>query len=147
MVELRRETMTEIVRALQLVPDPPAGRVTAVGRLECPAPKPLVLKWRGQDGAVQRVGLDGGAISVGAHAQNVVVLEDRFVSGFHCRLHLREGRVWVKDLASTNGTVVDGSRIAEAEVSAGATLRVGSQVLRIERDSPSAPAPLPGVIT
>jgi DNA-binding NtrC family response regulator len=139
--------MTEIARALQLVLDPPADRVTAVGRLESPAPDPLILRWRGRDGAVQRVGLDGGAVSVGAHAQNQVVLEDRFVSGFHCRLHLRDGRVWVKDLASTNGTVVDGSRVAEAEVSAGSTVRVGSQILRIERVSPSAPAPLPGVIT
>src|SRR5207244_4279567 len=103
--------------------------------------------WGGRDGAVQRVGLDAGAISVGAHAQNQVVLEDRFVSGFHCRLHVRDGRVWVKDLASTNGTVVDGSRVAEAEVSAGSTLRVGSQILRIERDAPASPAPLPGVIT
>ena len=139
--------MTEIARALQLVPDPPSGRVTAHVRLEPSAAGPLILRWRARDGAVQRVGLDAGAISVGAHAQNQVVLEDRFVSGFHCRLHVRDGRVWVKDLASTNGTVVDGSRVAEAEVSAGSTLRVGSQILRIERDSPTAPAPLPGVIT
>jgi len=139
--------MLETARALQLVPDPPPARVTAHGRLEPAGTAPLVLRWRGRDGAVQRLGLDGATISVGAHAQNQVVLEDRFVSGFHCRLHLRDGRVWVKDLASTNGTVVDGSRVAEAEVAAGSTLRVGSQVLRIERDAPAGPATLPGVIT
>jgi two-component system, NtrC family, response regulator HydG len=139
--------MIETARALQLVPDPPPGRVTAHGRLEPAAPFPLVLRWHGRDGGVQWIGLDGGAVSVGANAQNEVVLEDRFVSGFHCLLHLRDGRVWVKDLASTNGTVVDGSRVTEAEVTAGSTLRVGSQVLRIERDAPRAQAPLPGVIT
>ncbi len=139
--------MLETARALQLVPDPPPARVTAHGRLEPAGTAPLVLRWRGRDGAVQRLGLDGATISVGAHAQNQVVLEDRFVSGFHCRLQLRDGRVWVKDLASTNGTVVDGSRVAEAEVTAGSTLRVGSQVLRIERDAPAGPATLPGVIT
>jgi DNA-binding NtrC family response regulator len=53
----------------------------------------------------------------------------------------------VKDLASTNGTVVDGSRVAEAELTAGSTLRVGSQILRIEHEAPAGPAPLPGVIT
>jgi len=139
--------MTEIARPLQLVPDAPSDRVTAHVRLE-PAPDGrLVVKWRERDGAGRRMGLDATPVTVGAHAHNEVVLEDRFVSGFHCRLHQRDGRVWVKDLGSTNGTIVDGARIAEAEVSAGSTLRVGSQVLRIERDSPSAPAPLPGVIT
>src|SRR5207253_5417139 len=107
----------------------------------------LRLRWRSRDGAMQRMRIDEGVVSIGAHPQNHVVLEDRFVSGFHCRLHLCDGRLWVKDLASTNGTVVDGARVAEAEVSAGSTVHVGSQVLRIERDSPAAPAPLPGVST
>ncbi|HKC59555.1 MAG TPA: sigma 54-interacting transcriptional regulator [Myxococcales bacterium] len=139
--------MTETARALQLVSDPPRERVTAHGRPEPAGTVPLALHWRAPDGSVGRIGLDGGTVSVGAHAQNQVVLEDRFVSGFHCRLHLRDGRVWVEDLASTNGTVVDGSRVAQAEVTAGSTLRVGSQILRIERDAPASPAPLPGVIT
>jgi two-component system, NtrC family, response regulator HydG len=139
--------MLETTRALQLVPDSPGGRVTAHGRRDPAATFPLVLRWRGRDGVAQRIGLDGGTVSMGAHAQNEVVLEDRFVSGFHCRLQVRDGRVWVKDLASTNGTVVDGSRVTEAEVTAGSTLRVGSQVLCIEREATDDPAPLPGVIS
>jgi len=138
--------MTETARVLQLVADPPCARVTAHVRIEPSAPAPLVLKW-GRDGAVHRIALDGPPISVGARAENEVVLEDRFVSGVHCRLLVREGRVWVKDLASTNGTIVDGSRVAEAEVCAGSTLRVGSHVLRIEREVAATRAPLPGVIT
>jgi DNA-binding NtrC family response regulator len=139
--------MTETARALQLVADQQPERVTAHGRLEPALAGPLLVRWRSRDGAVQRLRMDGGVVAVGAHAQNHVVLEDRFVSGFHCRLHLRDGRLWVKDLASTNGTVVDGSRVAEAELTAGCTVRVGSQVLRIERDAPAAAAPVPGVIT
>ena len=138
--------MSETARALQLVPDPPCARITAHARVEPVSGDPLVLQWGG-GGAVHRIALDGRPISVGAHVQNEVVLDDRFVSGVHCRLHVRDGRLWVKDLASTNGTVVDGARVAEAELSAGCTLRVGSHVLRIERDSPEGAAPLPGVIT
>ena len=139
--------MTETAHALQLVSDPPRERVTAHGRAEVAESVPLVLRWRGRGGAVEQIGLDAATVSVGADGQNQVVLEDRFVSGFHCRLHLRGGRVWVEDLASTNGTVVDGSRVSQAEVTAGSTLRVGSQVLRVERDVVFAPAPLPGVVT
>ena len=139
--------MTETARLLQLVPERPSERVTAHGRPDPTVAARLVVRWRAPDGSMHRLGLHAGSVSVGAHAQNQVVLEDRFVSGFHCRLHLRDGRVWVKDLDSTNGTVVDGARVAEAEAGAGSTVRVGSQVLRIERDVPAEPAPLPGVIT
>src|SRR5262249_13787216 len=133
--------MIEPARALQLVPDSPPERVTAHARPAPPGEVPLVLRWRGRAGAVERIGLDAGIVSVGADPQTRVVPEDRFVCGFHCRLRRGDGRAWVLDLASTNGTVVEGCRVSEAELTAGSTLRVGSQVLRIERAGPAAPAP------
>jgi len=52
----------------------------------------------------------------------------------------------LKDLSSTNGTYLDGARVAEAEIDAGARIRVGSAELRVERAGPRLEASLPGLI-
>jgi two-component system response regulator HydG len=133
-------------RALHLVDN--AERVTAVlGNSDPPAPEPLELRWQGADGAERRLRLDGNLVSLGAHPRNDVHLPDRFVSRYHCRLHGRDGRLWIQDLGSTNGTVVDGSRVSEAEIGLGSLVRIGDQVLRVEREYTSEPLLLPGVIT
>src|SRR5256885_13580033 len=132
-------------RALHLVDN--GERVTAVGNSDPPAPEPLELRWQGADGAERRLRLDGNLVSLGAHPQNDVHLPDRFVSRYHCRLHGRDGRLWIQDLGSTNGTVVDGARVSEAEIGPGSLVRIGDQVLRVEREYTSDPVLLPGVIT
>ena len=85
-------------------------------------------------------------VSVGADATNQVVLEDRYVSRFHCRLVPQGGRWVLKDLSSTNGTYLDGARVAEAEIEAGARIRLGSAELRVERAGPRLEASLPGLV-
>lgn len=48
------------------------------------------------------------------------------VSKKHCLISVREGKVFVKDFGSTNGTFVNGERITgEHEVAAGAKLKIG----------------------
>jgi len=115
------------------------GRTTAHAQRE-PAP-PLTLVWSGGS-----VALLDSSVTVGAHAANQVTLEDRFVSAFHCRMHLHDGRWRVRDLGSTNGTWLDGMRVAEADLDAGARLKVGAQELRLERDAPKIAASLPGLL-
>ncbi|MFL5451546.1 MAG: sigma 54-interacting transcriptional regulator [Myxococcales bacterium] len=131
-------------RPLHLVE--PAQRVTAVVA-DPPAAEPLELRWQGSDGAQRRLRLDGNLVSLGAHPGNDVHLEDRFVSQHHCRLHGRDGRLWIQDLGSTNGTVVDGARVSEAEIGPGSLVRVGEQVLRVERQYEGGPILVPGVVT
>ena len=118
-----------------------ADRVTADSPREAPAPQPLALHFPGGV-----IGLQS-TVSVGADTTNQVVLEDRYVSRFHCRLLPHGGRWLLKDLASTNGTFLDGARIAEADVDAGARIRVGSAELRIEQTAPRLQATLPGLVT
>jgi len=117
-----------------------ADRVTADSPREAPAPQPLALHFPGGV-----IGLQS-TVSVGADTTNQVVLEDRYVSRFHCRLLPHGGRWLLKDLASTNGTFLDGARIAEADVDAGARIRVGSAELRIEQTAPPLQATLPGLV-
>ena len=119
------------------------ARVTNDARSEPTSAEPLRICWPGG-----RLDIDDEPIAVGAHADNAVVIDDPLASGFHCRLFRRlDGRLWVRDLGSTNGTWVDGMRVSEAELSAGSTLRVGGRTLRIERDQERASGALPGMLS
>src|SRR3954465_5703790 len=101
-----------------------SDRVTAEAPRDPLPAYPLALCYSGGAVALQ------GTVCVGADATNQVVLEDRFVSRFHSRLHSHGGRWLLEDLGSTNGTWLDGTRIAQAEIGAGSRIRAGAQELR-----------------
>ena len=122
-------------------------RVTADGRRAQVSEGRLLLRYRDASGAVHMLPLGEGLVRIGADPGNDVVLEDRFASSFHCRIAAEEGSLVVRDLRSTNGTLVDGMRINEAELSAGSTLRVGGQLLVVERDVQRKPPVLPGIVS
>jgi pSer/pThr/pTyr-binding forkhead associated (FHA) protein len=71
------------------------------------------------------------------------------VSGRHCALVLRDGRLFVRDLNSTNGTLLDGVALGEErQLKGGERIQVGPLVfgVTIERlVSVSDPTPLPGM--
>ena len=46
--------------------------------------------------------------SLGAAADNDIILSDRYVSAFHARLGWDGAAWWIEDLGSTNGTTLDG---------------------------------------
>ena len=57
-------------------------------------------------------------------------LGSAMVSKHHCSIELRQGRVYVRDLGSTNGTIVDGRtlRDSEVEIRDGDRIQVGPVV-------------------
>ncbi len=67
-------------------------------------------------------------------------LNDQTVSSFHLEICAAEerGGVQITDLSSRNGTLYAGARIEKAVVPSGATLEVGSSILRVELDAPFA---------
>ncbi len=87
---------------------------------------------------------------IGRQADCAVRLNDPLVSRRHCALTLREGRVWVEDLGSRNGTRLNGQPLEEAlPLDDGDQLEVahlffrvglddGAAVARTERDVPAA---------
>jgi two-component system response regulator GlrR len=95
-------------------------------------------------------GADRGAVltprgpraSVGSHPSNEVVLKDRSVSRFHCEITLEEGRARVRDLRSSNGTLLDGVPILDAWLGDGATLTLGETRIRFEVSPERADLPL-----
>lgn len=72
--------------------------------------------------------------TIGRSASNTVVLEDQFASSEHARLTFR-GRAWyLEDLGSTNGTYVQGERIAgPVAIGFGDEFSVGRVRVRLER--------------
>ncbi len=69
---------------------------------------------------------------IGRHPACDVVVADLSVSRRHAQLTFRDG-VWVlQDLASTNGTTVNGERVGRAAVHSGDLLEVGSQAIQID---------------
>jgi len=66
---------------------------------------------------------------------------DPTVSRKHCRIKVANGEVWIEDLRSTNGTVVDGEYVENAQVTSDSVVRTGETSLRIEF-TPPPPAPV-----
>ncbi|HEV8179624.1 MAG TPA: FHA domain-containing protein [Gaiellaceae bacterium] len=80
--------------------------------------------------------VDSAPVTVGRGGQNDLVLTgDDFASARHARIEVRGDGVWVQDLDSTNGTYVNGARVAGAQrVDSGDVLRVGETDLLVEED-------------
>ena len=71
------------------------------------------------------VSLGPDPMLIGRDPQNDVVLDDRRVSRKHAEVRLRLGRYTLYDLQSTNGTYVNGRRVAEKVLDDGDKISVG----------------------
>jgi hypothetical protein len=88
-----------------------------------------------QEGSVRReVPLTAEPITVGRDPKNDIVLDDRRVSRRHAEVRLRLGRYTLYDLQSTNGTFVNGRRIAEMVLSDEDRVTIGGAelIVRLE---------------
>src|SRR5580704_6268507 len=73
-------------------------------------------------------------VVIGRNPPADLVLEGTTVSRRHCRLEVTDGQLWLSDLASTNGTFVNGTRAAEpVMLEDGANIGVGAYRLRYHR--------------
>jgi pilus assembly protein CpaF len=87
-------------------------------------------------GAERREHYDRTEINVGRVQGNDLMLPKGNVSKRHARLLYRDGRFIVTDLKSTNGTYVNGRKIAQATiVREGDKIYIGDFVLRIESEA------------
>jgi hypothetical protein len=74
-----------------------------------------------------------GGLSIGRSKDSDVQIEDRYASGLHARVFSREGRFFVEDMSSTNGTLLNGATLqGEAELIDGDTIEIGDTVFRFE---------------
>lgn len=74
---------------------------------------------------------EGQSLVVGRSDPAQVIIDDRSLSRTHARLSMREGRVSLQDLDSTNGTTINGHARREAFVDENDLIRFGAVELRI----------------
>lgn len=73
--------------------------------------------------------------SIGRKDDNQIVINDPFVSGNHAMVSMKDDKIFIKDLKSTNGTVLNGNSIKDGEelqeLHSGDTLEIGRIIFRI----------------
>jgi hypothetical protein len=80
----------------------------------------------------RRLDLIGG-LSIGRSKEADVRIEDRYASSLHARVFSREGRFYVEDMNSTNGTLLNGATLeGEAELIDSDSVQIGDTVFRLE---------------
>jgi len=102
-----------------------------------------VLEGMAPDGANRwTFRLTSGAIkTVGRAPRADFVVDAPLVSRLHCRLTAAvDGTLLVEDLGSTNGTFVNGERVASRETCHGDRIGVGRVELVVRRAGAAAPA-------
>ncbi|HJL14369.1 MAG TPA: sigma 54-interacting transcriptional regulator [Sandaracinaceae bacterium LLY-WYZ-13_1] len=75
--------------------------------------------------------IEGELFRIGKSRDNELVLADETVSRTHCEITRGEKGFLLRDLGSTNGTLLDGAEIKEAWLKPGAVITVGKVELKV----------------
>jgi hypothetical protein len=123
-----------------------------------PMPR-LIIKSEGDELAVESFNLKLGVNKLGRTLDNDIRINHPGISTSHCEIRWLNDEVIVRDLNSTNGTFVNGQRIAESHLAPGQVLRVGDVEMFLdtaqaaisvpdlkEPDRGPAPKPPPGTL-
>ena len=84
------------------------------------------------NGTEREITLDGAPLTIGRASDNGLVINDSRVSRHHARLQARRGTLIFKDLESTNGSRINGTRVAEVALGEGDRIEIGDTVLVVE---------------
>lgn len=129
---IARSAVKDLRRTASPAPDA-TGFHPAPARAAAPGNDAWLIAERG--GGLQRgerFDLIGG-LSIGRSKECDVQIEDRYASGLHARVFTREGRVFVEDMNSTNGTLLNGATLqGEAEAIDGDTIQIGDTEFSLE---------------
>ena len=74
-----------------------------------------------------------GLNRLGRNPTNDFRVHDATVSSFHCEITVAGDTLAVRDLCSTNGTIIDGQPIQEASLRLGQVLQLGSAEFRLAK--------------
>jgi pSer/pThr/pTyr-binding forkhead associated (FHA) protein len=104
-----------------------------------PAPRkrraqPRELLVTEQEGSPRSYPMSAEPLTIGRAESCQVILGDTYVSQMHARVYPKDGEWLVEDLGSTNGTYVNGQRIAEVtRLRKGDRVQFGNTVAEITR--------------
>ncbi|MEC7584431.1 MAG: FHA domain-containing protein [Planctomycetota bacterium] len=97
-----------------------------------------VLEILDGDRAGDVVSLGDNALRIGRKSSNDLVLPDEKASGVHAEVVCEAGRFVLRDLGSTNGTLMEGRRVSEVVLSNGDTFAIGRVKLRFRGEAGAA---------
>ena len=87
-----------------------------------------------RSGPVTLVVLAGPLVLIGRAPSCTLVLDDDFASGRHARIFPHDGRWFVEDLGSTNGSWLGDHRVGEPEpMEPGLQLKIGQTVIELRK--------------
>jgi len=89
------------------------------------------LRVVGPDGVERHLSVEGHPFAIGRGDDNDLVVLDPLVSRHHARLVPRNGRLVLTDLASRNGTRVNGRAVHDAVLGAGDRIEMGGTVVEV----------------
>jgi len=126
-------------------PPQPAGAAAPTSDPTAAAPAPAG-KQRRKRGAVTKLVVQqprerkGASFAVGSEmtigrspTATISIPDDAFVSHVHARLYQGDGGTWVEDLASTNGSYLNGASFGGARpIAKGDRLQIGSTILEAQ---------------
>lgn len=107
----------------------------------------LVVLSAGSNGRAHELNVE--KTTIGRVDDNSFQIAEPSVSSHHCEVLLRGSDVVIKDLNSTNGTFINGEKVAESVLKPGQTLRLGQIELQLWMEgmpmptAAAAPAPAP----
>lgn len=84
------------------------------------------LEWVSGEKKGDKVWLDTPRVTMGRRESNTIPLDDRMSSGHHAEVTKDLNGYTVRDLGSTNGTLVNGEPTTEATLSHGSRIRIGN---------------------
>jgi hypothetical protein len=111
-------------------PGRPADRTQVHPSAAVAAPSAL-LRVVGPDGVERRFSVAGRPFGIGRGADNDLVVADPLLSRHHARIVPRNGRLVLSDLASRNGTRVNGRAVLEAVLGAGDRVELGGTIVDV----------------
>jgi hypothetical protein len=88
-----------------------------------------------------------GKLVAGRESDSELVLPEDLVSRRHAEFVVKDGEVILRDLASTNGTFVNGQRIKKAKLAVGDRVLVGTSLMKLVPAPAGAQATPPVIVT
>lgn len=84
------------------------------------------LEWASGERKGEKVWLDAPRTTLGRRPSNAIVLDDRMSSGHHAEVARDLNGYTVRDMGSTNGTLINGEPLTEAPLTHGSRIRIGN---------------------
>jgi hypothetical protein len=128
---IARSALKDLRGTLSPAPDATGFHPAPVYAEPSPGPDTWLVAERGGGlQAGERFDLIGG-LSIGRSGEADLQIDDRYASGVHARIFSRDGRTYIEDMNSTNGTQLnDASLHGEAALIDGDVVRIGDTEFR-----------------